>query len=1027
MRQQALALAFFTSLWSACGDAADVRTFDDASLHAVQFLDAHEGWAVGDQGTVWHTMDGGVVWERQPTGTRATLTCIFMHDFQAGYVGGREGLPFNPGSVGVLLFTRNGGGQWAPLSRQPLSGVHAMRFFDGEHGWLLGEATDQHPTGVYFTTNGGRTWNALRGDRLTSWTSGAFLEFDYLLAGGHGATLAGVRQGVVLPLNVDWLKGTSIRDFAGSNEMLWVVGDQCQILASDDQGRTWQRPPLELPAAVRKMWNLRAVAAVGRKVWAAGRPGSVILHSADAGATWSYQRTGQPLPIHDLCFVDEKHGWAVGALGAILATVDGGNTWTVQRQGGTAAALLWLYHDGNHVPLGTVARYGVELGYHNVALALTAPDADRELQGAESRPARVAEAFRAVGGAYAETATRFPLAPTRANEPLDALIERWDRLLEARSTDELLSEVVLAIRIWRPAVVVSQWTDATGSNPVAAALAAFAVRKAFDVASDSRSFPEQVEFFALPAHAVAKLYAQVPAEIPHPSGSVIRHSTEEFSSQLAESYADAAEAGMALRHERYAAAESASSFVLIKSRLEGADRHQSLVQGTSIGSGARRVLPPAPENVDAIQAVIEKKRNLLAIANRTDGIGRPEMLLAQLQETLGTLGPAPAGNALFQIGRRYAEQGRWDFAQATFIYFVQTYPQHPLAIEAYRWLLAYQVSGEARLRYAKLAVIEHQRVQFAKSEKDSSAPGDVRQSTGRRVIQAPAAQEAWASGALECGERLQKTSVHLWADPRVQLCLAAAHRQLGVDHLKLADLHYARLTEANPRSHWAAVVAMEKWVYARTATPPRPVAVSTYTEERPHLDGVLDDGCWQSARPFKLRGAVEREKQFTTVAWVRHDGQFLYLAADCKYPDASYRVGQTERSARDADLSGFDRLTLFLDLDRDYTTAYRLEVDARGLVAESCWDDRTWDPKWYVATSQDDSGWRLEAAIPLEELTDDRMLTGGAWAFNLMRVVPGHGVSAFSLPASPEGRLDGLTHLKFLKGGQSLAVEPQAN
>ena len=63
--------------------AADTRHFDDAALHAVQFVDAKEGWAVGDEGVIWHTIDGGETWERQPTGVRASLRALhFLDGFQ---------------------------------------------------------------------------------------------------------------------------------------------------------------------------------------------------------------------------------------------------------------------------------------------------------------------------------------------------------------------------------------------------------------------------------------------------------------------------------------------------------------------------------------------------------------------------------------------------------------------------------------------------------------------------------------------------------------------------------------------------------------------------------------------------------------------------------------------------------------------------------------------------------------------------------------------------------------------------------
>ena len=101
----------------------------------------------------------------------------------------------------------------------------------------------------------------------------------------------------------------------------------------------------------------------------------------------------------------------------------------------------------------------------------------------------------------------------------------------------------------------------------------------------------------------------------------------------------------------------------------------------------------------------------------------------------------------------------------------------------------------------------------------------------------------------------------------------------------------------------------------------------------------------------------------------------------------------------DADLSGHDRISILLDLDRDYSTWYHLQVDERGLVAEDCWGDKKWDPKWYVAVRHENRCWVVEAAIPLSELTGEGIVPGRAWAFNAVRTLPGKGVQAWSLPA----------------------------
>src|SRR5262249_23497622 len=95
-----------------CARAADLRYAEDATLRAVQFVDGREGWAVGDEGVIWHTIDGGENWEKQATGIRASLRSLCFLGPYVGWVAGREEQAQGAGSVGVLLFTRDGGLTW---------------------------------------------------------------------------------------------------------------------------------------------------------------------------------------------------------------------------------------------------------------------------------------------------------------------------------------------------------------------------------------------------------------------------------------------------------------------------------------------------------------------------------------------------------------------------------------------------------------------------------------------------------------------------------------------------------------------------------------------------------------------------------------------------------------------------------------------------------------------------------------------------------------------------------------------------
>jgi hypothetical protein len=115
-------------------------------------------------------------------------------------------------------------------------------------------------------------------------------------------------------------------------------------------------------------------------------------------------------------------------------------------------------------------------------------------------------------------------------------------------------------------------------------------------------------------------------------------------------------------------------------------------------------------------------------------------------------------------------------------------------------------------------------------------------------------------------------------------------------------------------------------------------------------------------------------------------------------------------------LRGHDRVSIMLDLDRDFQTYYHLQIDQRGALGEDCWGDQSWNPKWYVAVDSDANGWTAEIAIPLAELTADSIVVGKTWACNVVRVTPGKGVMSWSRPADVDPRPEGMGLLMFTEG-----------
>lgn len=121
-----------------------------------------------------------------------------------------------------------------------------------------------------------------------------------------------------------------ILDLASGADRAIAVGERGHILVSESRS-DWRQI-----ADVPTRSTLTGVAAVGSRAWAVGHDG-VILGSSDGGLTWSRQRAApfdpdsddphNGAPLLDVLFLDENHGFAIGAYALMLRTRDGGATW----------------------------------------------------------------------------------------------------------------------------------------------------------------------------------------------------------------------------------------------------------------------------------------------------------------------------------------------------------------------------------------------------------------------------------------------------------------------------------------------------------------------------------------------------------------------------------------------------------------------------------------------------------------------------------------------------------------------------
>jgi photosystem II stability/assembly factor-like uncharacterized protein len=1001
--------------------ASDPRPFEDAPLFAVQFVDTREGWAVGADGVVWHSIDSGKNWERQPTGTRATLRSVCFVNPYVGWIVGREELPLGGGSSGVVLFTRDGGLRWSRLADGAMPGLNVVRFFDEKTGLAAGDGTDREPSGLWLTRDSGRTWTAASGPRTPTWRCADFRDANSGAMGGAWGRLASVREGIFTAADVDKLGGRNVLGMRISGQRGVAVGQGGLVLLSQDSaGQRWGFADMQLPSDVLAAIDFHATACLDKHIWIAGKPGSVVWHSPDFGQTWQTHSTGQTLPLNGVQFFDEAHGWVVGDGGTILGTNDGGKTWAVQRRGAQRAAVSFVHGRMSNEPLETVAILGADEGYITAAVQVTSADpATADIRRATEAD-RWFAAQRRVGGAAAESLGLLSVPSFLDDADQKEIVATWDRQLRMSSTRHLVRMLTMHLRMWRPEVVV---TDAAGLH--LENVVADAIREAFDRAGDPQSFPEQLVIFRLEPWSPKKLFATGTAA----SATAAIVNAVDVRRRLGDSPRDFAAGGYQLLADRPGDLPESRVFRLMAGKLPGHD----LMAGVTLAAGgtARRPAPtdePDAERIVEIEKAQRDRRTLQALSRPDWGkLTDSGALLAQIGPVLAKLPADQGAVAAHSLAQQYAQAGQWHLAREAFLLMVEKYPGHPLAADAHRWLIRYHASSEARRReeLGQFLIMTTTEVQQSKNlpTRDDPARSGAGIKTDRAVAEMTNEQQTvilahnsaarrWYEGALAIEPRLASFGPRTAEDPAVQFALNAARRQIGdVDHPKSWFRSFLmRQSAGGPQGSnpWRENAAAELWLLERNGPAPKPVTTCRQAKSKPFLDGELDDECWKGMTPLVLKDASGATiEQYETKAWLAYDAEYLYVALSCKHPP-DRQVAPVDKRTRDADLRAFDRVSLMLDLDRDYQTYFQWQIDQRGAVAEDCWADRTWNPRWLVAHKSTSTGWTAELAIPLVEITGDAIPIGKAWCLNIVRMLPGRGVQAFSLPADVTPRPEGM-------------------
>lgn len=307
-------------------------------IYSVFFLNDTLGYTAGSFGRIYKTVNGGVTWSLQSSGSSLGLQDLYFTSVDTGYVVGGDN---------KVRRTFNGGTTWTAFTTSTTSFFNSVWFTDSNTGWAAGNSQV-----LFKSTDAGITWtqqtptyyslastiiypsNVIRDVYFTSVDTGYICGDNLSL---YRTTDGGVtfRQLTASPYY--------LRKCKMNNDQKGVcIGLYNSTISSSDNGDSWN------PSGSGSTSYFYGGYFVNKNYGYAAGGGGTILHTEDAGQNWSTQNSGITDQLSSVHFPSLDTGYVVGNNGKCRRTFDGGNTWTNSTTGITGY-LTEVYFPSNNV------------------------------------------------------------------------------------------------------------------------------------------------------------------------------------------------------------------------------------------------------------------------------------------------------------------------------------------------------------------------------------------------------------------------------------------------------------------------------------------------------------------------------------------------------------------------------------------------------------------------------------------------------------------------------------------------------
>lgn len=297
-----------------------------SDLVAVSFPSPLKGWAVGHDGVVIHTEDGGRNWQKQFDGHAAFDIALKYYDGRAK-AGDTEAAAFLEKEKNLMAY----GGT------QPLMDVY---FESDLVGYIVGTFNR-----IFRTGDGGKTWTPIM-DKIDN---GGELHL-YSIHGGFDAIYVTGEQGKVWCLDATTHRfalraapydGTLFGTLFGADGAVLAFGMRGAAFRSADQGSSWTRIKIAGQAGIAAGARL-----ANGDLLLATLAGEALL-SKDGGKTFQPVKMNKPMPYFGVTALSGNALAFVGTEGVRVEAINLNGNSTMTMQGTMGANSLENKHGGN--------------------------------------------------------------------------------------------------------------------------------------------------------------------------------------------------------------------------------------------------------------------------------------------------------------------------------------------------------------------------------------------------------------------------------------------------------------------------------------------------------------------------------------------------------------------------------------------------------------------------------------------------------------------------------------------------------